>query len=159
MSRQNHRVLRGLKGLRIVVEEIDHPNAPTIEARLQRNAERQLAAADIPLLELERWLRTPGAPYLYINITATRLPERGLRSFCIDVELHQQAYMARAPEVAISTCTWEQGLIDMVPAEKLPGELDSALTTLIAGFISDYQNAQGEAISHDIQHSSGLQFN
>ena len=151
MTRQNHRVLRGLKGLRVVVEEIDHPEAPAIEARLLREAERQLAEVDIPLLETERWLRTPGSPYLYINITATRLPDHGLRSFCIDLELHQQAYMARDPQVAISTCTWEQGLIDMVPEEKLGGELDSALATLVAGFISDYQSAQGEAVPLGVQ--------
>ncbi|HIG57540.1 MAG TPA: hypothetical protein EYG11_21580 [Candidatus Latescibacteria bacterium] len=67
--------------------------------------------------------------------------------------------MARAPEVAISTCTWEQGLIDIVPEEKLSSELDSALATLVESFINDDQTAQGQAVAQPATHHPGLQFN
>jgi hypothetical protein len=86
------------------------------------------------------------------------LPLRGLRSFCIDLELHQQTHMARDPEVTISTCTWEQDLIDMVPEDELPAELDSALDTLVESFISDYQTAQAAAAAETLPHS-GLHLN
>ena len=66
--------------------------------------------------------------------------------------------MARAPEVSISICTWEQGLIDMVPEERLSNELGSALATLLQGFINNYRNAQGQAGAQPASHP-GLQFN
>jgi hypothetical protein len=138
MTPHKYKVLRGLEGLRVIVEEIDLPGAPVIEAGLQRDVELMLEQADVPLFTTERWLQTPGAPYLYVNITATRLQGQGLRSFSLDLELHQQTHLARNPEVTISSCTWERGLIDMVPEEQLLEELGPALCDLVAVFIDDY---------------------
>jgi hypothetical protein len=65
-------VLRGLEGVRVVVERLK----PEIErdglfgSTLQTDAELSLQMAGIKVLSEEEWLKTPGAPYLYLKVNA-----------------------------------------------------------------------------------------
>jgi hypothetical protein len=65
-------ILRGLAGVRVVVERLK----PEIErdglfgSTLQTDAELTLQMAGIKVLSEEEWLKAPGAPYLYLKVNA-----------------------------------------------------------------------------------------
>ncbi len=65
-------ILRGLEGVRVVVERLK----PEIErdglfgSTLQTDAELSLQMAGIKVLSEEDWLKTPGAPYLDLRVNA-----------------------------------------------------------------------------------------
>ena len=65
------------------------------------------------------------------NIATTYVPKRGRAPSASTWHCINNPMWPRSPEVSISICTWEQGLIDMVPEERLSNERDSALATLL----------------------------
>jgi hypothetical protein len=88
-------ILRGLEGVRVVVERLK----PEIErdglfgSTLQTDAELSLQMAGIKVLSEEEWLKTPGAPYLYLKVNAFQCA-RGY-VYNINLTLEEQVKLVR----------------------------------------------------------------
>jgi hypothetical protein len=88
-------VLQGLEGVRVVVERLK----PEIErdglfgSTLQTDAELSLQMAGIKILSEEEWLKTPGAPYLYLRVDAFQCAKGYV--YNITLTLEEQATLVR----------------------------------------------------------------
>jgi hypothetical protein len=88
-------VLQGLEGVRVVVERLK----PEIErdglfgSTLQTDAELSLQMAGIKVLSEEEWLKTPGAPYLYLKVDAFQCA--GGYVYNINLTLEEQVALVR----------------------------------------------------------------
>lgn len=105
-------VLRGLPPLFVVVERLGPVavEAGLSESLIRQEVERRLKASGISVVE--EWERLPGAPFLYVRITAYEVPATGLYSYSLDLELRELVTLARNPRAATYASTWEsQGIV------------------------------------------------
>ena len=84
--------LRGLKGVQVVVEDMD----PDVErdgltkSQLQTDVELRLRKAGIQVLKEEERRATPGRPYLYVAVTTLKDRDGLSYAFAINVDLEQK---------------------------------------------------------------------
>jgi hypothetical protein len=101
-------ILRGLEGIRVVVERMK----PEIErdglfgSTLQTDVELSLQMAGIKVLSEEDWLKTPGAPYLYLRVDAFQCA-RGY-VYNISLTLEEQVTLVRK-DLKVSATTSKIG--------------------------------------------------
>jgi len=83
--------LRGLNGLCVIVEDMD----PKMEElgltrdQIQTDVELRLRRAGIIVLTMEEALKSPGSPYLYVNINSYFLSTLPIVAFSTRVELRE----------------------------------------------------------------------
>ncbi|MGD2127072.1 MAG: hypothetical protein PVG99_13390 [Desulfobacteraceae bacterium] len=89
-------VLRNLKGVNVVVENLD----PEIErdglaaGTIRTDSLLRLRQSGIEIVPLKERLRIEGTPYLYVNIRVMRLKPKGY-VYGVMVELHEQFVIPR----------------------------------------------------------------
>lgn len=145
-SEVSRRTLKGLAGVRVVVEELQ-PNLTKYEryARqfdlsqegLQRDIESALTAAGIPLLSGEAWQRAPGRPVLYVNVN-THESEKYWFSYDIKLELRQVAILEANPGLKTLAVTWSMNITGMTNIGNLR-RIRQDLATLTGRFIQAFQ--------------------
>jgi hypothetical protein len=111
--------LSGLSGLHVVLEKIDPGiKCDLLETKnLQKYIEVTLSAAGIKVLTQDQMLKTPGMPYLYINLTTAR--NSNACAYHIQVELRQGAVLERDPNVAVTSSTWTSWATGIVGADEV----------------------------------------
>lgn len=132
--------LRGLPGVSVLVERMD-PDAErdgVTQSHLQANVERRLRKAGIPVLTNQEQYATPGAPYLYVNVSTLKSTElAGLYAYAIQVSLAQTVILERDPSTITTATTWNVGSVGMVGGARLRGIRDS-LGDHVDHFINDF---------------------
>lgn len=121
-SEMNRASLQGLKGVRVLVEDI----ASEVEERglarvvLQKEVEDKIRAAGIKVLTQEEATQTPGEPYLYLNINVTlSRGEEEACSYSIDLALIQNVTLVRNPGQATYAATWSTGGVGLIGKKSL----------------------------------------
>ena len=139
----NRLTLKGLQGIRVLVEDV----ASEIEAsgltkdKLQGNVESQLKKAGITILTEAEVLKTPGEPYLYININAAPgKVQPNLYSYSIDIAVIQNIVLERDPKANTYGITWSTGGVGITEKDSL-NQLGESLVSIIDVFIESFQSA------------------
>jgi hypothetical protein len=135
--------LRGLRGLRIVVEEF----RPEFREEIRQGGlERSAVESDIKwrfrrkgvrILSENEWAITKGRPYLYVNADLIRVPGTPRYAYSIKVELNQEAILVRNPSHSTFSSTWSIDLSGFVLQQDLKRIYDD-VGILVDIFVSDY---------------------
>jgi hypothetical protein len=139
LFKEEHRaILRGLEGVRVVVERLK----PEIErdglfgSTLQTDAELSLQMAGIKILSEEEWLKTPGAPYLYLKVNAFQCA-RGY-VYNIDLTLEEQVTLVRK-RLNVSATTSKFG--DQLGIASSLSDIRGEARDLVEEFVKAWQEA------------------
>ncbi|MEN6372665.1 MAG: hypothetical protein ABFD64_11710 [Armatimonadota bacterium] len=132
--------LRGLDGVMVLVEDL-RPDIITDGVTvnmIQNTAEERLKKANIKVLSEAELRKTPGFPYLYININSIKPPGGSGYIYSISLDLYQAVVLDRDSDNKCLASTWETSLIGMAPTSQIKG-LTSRITALVDEFVSDYK--------------------
>ena len=132
--------LRGMKGVKVVVEEL----APggeryglTREA-FQTDTELLLRQYGIKVLSPEEQVRTPGLPWLYVGVSHAGIDaDVSHVAVIMTVQLQQLAFLARDPNMMSTATTWHTAQVVNVGRSNLRRIRDTT-KDLVAEFINDY---------------------
>ena len=128
--------LSGLKGVGVVIEDID----PAVEregftaAQIQKDVEEKLRTAGIKILSEAELTKSPGMPYLYVNIFTFK--DEDIYAYHITLELKQMVSLVRKPAVKQSVATWKISGGGTVGALKL-----STIRTTVGEYINAFIKA------------------
>ena len=136
-SEINRSSLQGLEGVRILVEDL----APEVEQAglakepLQKGIEEKLRGAGIKVLTQDEVTRTPGEPYLYVNINVT-LPkgQEEACSYSVDIALIQNVILVINPKQTTYAVTWSTGGVGLIGKKSL-GQLRESVLDFTTIFV------------------------
>ena len=130
--------LKGLKGVEVVIQDIrsEAQGDGLTKDLLQKDVELRLRKAGIKVLTMAESLKTPGMPYLYVNINT--LKEKELYAINISVELKQGVYLDRNPAINIHAETWSAKSVVMVGANQMKTHIRESLGNKVDKFINAY---------------------
>ena len=139
-SETNRATLRGLTGVRVLVEDLP-PEAEReglSKNQLEENVELKLGTVGIRTFTDEECRTTPGEPYLYININLSTLKtERDIYSYSIDIGLIQDVTLQRSPAQTTYAITWSTGGVGLISKKQL-SELQESVEDLVAIFLKAF---------------------
>ena len=100
--------LRGLQGVRIVVEDVDPQIVKDGLAKdqLYTDVELKLLMAGIKVLTEAEARMEKGRPWLYVNAAIMKTDSESY-IYTIFIEFNQDVRLVRDPDVAVSTGTWK----------------------------------------------------
>ena len=139
----NRSSLKGLVGVKVLVEDVaaDVEKSGLTKSKLQTEVETHLKKAGITVLTQEEVVKTPGEPYLYININAAGgKTHNTLYSYSIDIALIQNIFLERDPKANTYAITWSTGGVGLTEKQSL-NQLDESLLNIVDIFIEAYQSA------------------
>ena len=144
----SRRTLADLKGLYVIVEELD-PNlqkfskrADLSRAQLYKNIESQLKETGITVLSREEWLRSPGRPVLYVNVNIHEFQKYQF-AYGVTVELQQIVSLQTNPAVETLATTWSTSMTGVVN----PGTANyifENVRALVGLFVKAYASAHSK---------------
>jgi hypothetical protein len=135
--------LRGLRGLRIVVEEFRPEFREEIRqgglehSALESNTKWRLRKKGVRVLSENEWAITKGRPYLYVKADLIRVPGTPRYTYLVKVELNQQATLVRNPSQSTFSSTWSIDLSGFVLQQELKRIYDD-VGILVDIFVNDY---------------------
>jgi hypothetical protein len=141
-SEANRSTLKGLVGVKVLVEDVspDVEKSGLTKVKLQADVENQLGKVGIRVLTQEEVLKTPGEPYLYINVNAAPgKVQTSLYSYSIDIALIQNIFLERDPKANTYAVTWSTGGVGLTEKDSL-AKLDESLSSIVEFFIEAYQS-------------------
>ena len=101
--------LVGLKGMEVIVEDTgpEAENLDLTKAKIQTDVEMRLRKAGVRVLTKNERFKTPGMPYLYVNVNARIKQGLPLVVFSVIVDLKEKVTLARGFETygAIWDCS------------------------------------------------------
>ena len=137
--------LESLKGLHSVLLRVegftsdsDLERAGVTVDRLKTDLTQRLSKAGIQVLTVEEWTKTPGRPYLYLNITPWK-SEIGFYAYSIEIHLGQEVLLARDPSVRVLAPTWKKSWVGVAGTGNLPSitvAIDEQVDRFITAFTS-----------------------
>jgi hypothetical protein len=136
----NRETLRGLKGVRVLVEDLasEVGKAGLTKNQLQADIEDKLRKAGIKALTQDECFATPGEPYLYVNINLNfRKADPNIYSFSMDIGVIQNVTLDRDPKQKTYAATWSTGGVGSIEKEFLP-RLKDSVDDLLNLFIKSY---------------------
>ena len=148
--------LRGLPGVAVVIEPL-HPTTERdglTQSQLQAEVEQQLKTAGIRVLTQEEWKKTPGAPYLYVNVAALK-KNYGLYAYAIEVCLNQLVLLIRDQQTQEFAETWETREVGTVGKERL-ATVRKSVAAHVAVFIRDYFAVNPRTVTKQQQQRGGV---
>lgn len=137
-GKSNLATLQGLKGVGVIIENLplEVEKAGLLKSQLQIEVQFRLRSAGIKVLTREECLKTPGEPYLYININInTSKTESDIYPYTIDAMLIQKVMLVRDPDKIIYAVTWSVGGVGSVDKNLIPG-----LRTNVEGVVDKFIN-------------------
>lgn len=134
------RTLRGLQGVKVVVEPlkwlIEQDGLTT--KQLRKDTELKLRLAGIEVVSSEESSAMPGNPSLYVNSNVLKHKALNRYIFNILVELSQDVSLDRAPKIRTSAATWSVSVTGFSPDV---GTVRDQLKELVDTFINAYLSA------------------
>ena len=109
--------LKGLNGVYVTVEDLqpDAEKAGLTKSSIQTDVELKLRMAGIPVLKGSR------TPFLYVALNSIELSQfgEGIVAYNINVELNQDVYLARDPNVHSVASTWSTGFTGIIRLDNI----------------------------------------
>jgi len=139
--------LSGLQGVYVGVEELQ-PNlmkysaaqkADLSKEALKRDIEGRLSKAGIRVLTWDQAVKTPGIPFLYVNVN-THESEKYWYAYDIRIELQQLVSMEANPKVRTMAGTWSTNMTGVVNIGTMD-KLKEAIAVLVGRFIGAFRAA------------------
>jgi hypothetical protein len=139
-SEPNRQTLRGLQGVKVLIEDLgsDIERLGLIKSQLQTDVEATLRKAGIKVLTQEECYKTPGEPYLYlnININTGKLGDDKY-SYSIDIGVIQNVLLQRDPRMKSYSVTWSTGGVGVIEKEFV-GRLRESVDELVKIFVKAF---------------------
>jgi len=138
-SKLQRTTLRGLKGVYVLIEELN----PDLEKdgltgeQLLTDAELKLRKVGIEVLTEEEWLKTPDLPYLYVNINGDKV-KNTFYCLSIQVSLIQEIRLERNSFIKASSSTWQTSSVGGCNESVVISTVRDGLGDIINNFINDY---------------------
>jgi hypothetical protein len=136
----NRQTLRGLQGVWVLIEDLE----PEIERsgltkkQVQKDVEGKLRDAGIKTLTQEECSKTPGEPYLYVNINLNAGKAGDEKySYSVDIGVIQGVRLQRDPRQKIHAVTWSTGGVGSIEKEFV-NRLSDSVEDLVNVFIKAY---------------------
>ena len=136
----NRQTLRGLQGVWVLIEDLE----PEIERsgltknQIQKDVEGRLREAGIKTLTQEEASKTPGEPYLYVNINLNAgKPGDETYSYSVDIGVIQGVRLQRDPRQKIHAVTWSTGGVGSIKKEFV-NRLSDSVEDLVNVFVKAY---------------------
>jgi hypothetical protein len=142
-SKSNRATLRGLEGVAVLVEQFspEVEKEGLVKNRLQTELELKLRMAGIKVLTKEECLKTPGEPYLYVNINVNiAKTESDIYPYSIDILLIQKVSLVRDPNQATYAVTWSTGGVGSIGKpilSQLQNSVEEILDVFVKAFLSE----------------------
>ena len=139
-GKSNLATLRGLQGVGVLVEQLppEVENEGLRRNQIQAEVESKLRMAGIKVLTKEECAKTPGEPYLYINLNINiTKTESDIHPYSIDVMLIQKVFLLRDPEKNTYAMTWSTGGIGSIDKQIL-AQLRESVMNVVDVFIHAY---------------------
>jgi hypothetical protein len=136
----DQRTLEGLKGVQVLVEDMK-PEAERLgltKAQIQTDVESRLRQGGVKVLTDQERLKTPGTPYLYVNVNTSIRPGSTVCAHSTSVSLNELVALARGFQAF--GIIWSSGSVGSVETQKI-GLLREVVGGHIDKFINDYQAA------------------
>ncbi|MCC6543717.1 MAG: hypothetical protein IT392_04340 [Nitrospirae bacterium] len=133
------RSLRGLKGIRVVVEGLE-PEAEKdglIREQIRNDVELRLHKAGIKVYTKDEFPTATGIPSLDVNVTAKKHNETSLYYYNISVNLFQRVALIRDPDINGFGTTWFTGWVGAVSSRRIRN-VRVHINDCVDEFISDY---------------------
>lgn len=137
--------LRGISDLKVVVEDLseDAERAGLTRETLQAEIELRLRQLGIRVVGAEDVQKTPGNPYLYINVNAYLITDTQIFAVGIDVSLRQYARLVNNPKILIPVATWDKSSTGDVGRDKL-SSVRKAVLDYVNVFANDFLSVNGK---------------
>ena len=139
-SEPNRQTLQGLQGFKVLIEDLgsDIERLGLIKSELQMDLEAKLRKAGIKVLTQEECYKTPGEPYLYlnININTGKLGDEKY-SYSIDIGVIQNVLLQRDPRMKSYSVTWSTGGVGSIEKEFV-GRLRESVDELAKIFVNAF---------------------
>lgn len=141
------KTLSGLQGVYVGVEELqpnlmkysaEQKSIPSKEA-LKRDIEGRLSKAGIRVLTWDQAVKTPGMPFLYVNVN-THETEKYYYAYDIRIELQQLVSMEANPKVKTMADTWSTNMTGIVNIGTMD-KLKEAVEVLVDRFAGAFRAA------------------
>jgi len=130
--------LKGLKGVRVVVEDLNEGvKGGLTKDAIRMDVELKLRRAGIPILSEEEWDKEPGKPLLHICAFLRQLEGVGYL-YRIDVEMVQKVTLVRSPSVQTWGEIWSVGSLNVIPELK---DIRDRIKDSIDDFVDAYLSA------------------
>jgi Cdc6-like AAA superfamily ATPase len=139
-GQSNRATLKGLKGVGVLVENLSSEveKEGLKKNGLQLEVEFKLREAGIKVLSKEESLKTPGEPYLYINVNMnTAKTESDIYPYSIDMLFIQKVSLLRNPQQVTYAVTWSTGGVGSI-TKQLVSRLRSSVSDMVDIFIKAY---------------------
>ena len=139
-GKSNLATLRGLQGIGVLVEQLppEAENKGLKKDQIQTEVESKLRKAGIKVLTKEECGKTPGEPYLYINLNINLAKtESDIYPYTIDVMLIQKVSLLRDPQINSYATTWSTGGIGSIDKQIL-GQLRESVLEVVNLFVNAY---------------------
>jgi hypothetical protein len=132
--------LRGLPGVEIIVERLQ----PELEmdglttALVRSDVENRLAKGGITIYPSQTANASAAKPYLYVSLTALRLPDTGGYVLGLQLQLRQTVRSVVTESNIVDAMTWNAHNVYAVPAAELPA-VRAEILAFADQFISDWK--------------------
>lgn len=142
-GKSNLATLRGLTGVGVLIEQLpaEVEKEGLFRKQIQIEVEFKLRDAGIRVLTREECLKTPGEPYLYINMNVnTSKTESDIYPYSIDIVLMQKVSLARDPKQTTYAVTWSVGGVGSISKGlliQLRESVNDALGIFIKAYLSE----------------------
>ena len=140
-ARSNRATLKHVKGFAVLVEKLPAgvEGQGLSQSQLQSDVELRLRNAGIKVLTREESAKTPGEPYLYININLnTARTENDVYPYSIDLLFIQKVSLLRDTKVTSYAVTWSSGGVGSIGKEML-SELRENVRDIVDIFVKAYK--------------------
>jgi hypothetical protein len=134
---QEQKVLVGLKGVEVVIEQMQ-PEAESLgltKEQLQTDVELRLRKAGIKVLTKREALFMPGMPWLYVNVNTLVRSGFPLLAYSVRVILNENVTLANGFQT-VGTI-WSSETTGNVGTQRI-SQIRESVGDLVDGFINDY---------------------
>lgn len=137
MEDSERRGMRGLEGVRLLVEKLD-PAAAQIgitEAGLRAEVEAHLRKGEVPVLSQEQFDRTKAKPYLYVSLNIVCDAKTCVHG--VNLRLIQSAAVTNG--ASLMAGTWQRGSIGVNKRAETREKILFAIERRLEAFIATFQ--------------------
>ncbi|MHC4426797.1 MAG: hypothetical protein ACYSYV_11980 [Planctomycetota bacterium] len=132
------KVLAGLQGVMVVAGELSGAEKYGLTKQtLRTDVELQLSQRGVKVLSEDNWGRTPGMPWLYVDVILSVDQESGPAAASVKVELYERTLLLRNTELVANAATWRKWRAGFL-GSNYPNEVRKIVKDLVDEFINDY---------------------
>ncbi len=139
-TKEQRESLRGIKGIRVVIEHIspDAGRDGLIREQLETDVEWRLRRSGIAGIILRPEEETFSTPYLHVYVNAYKPRDSELYAYNVGVEFRQGVLLPRDLTIKTYAATWKSTEIGTVAGRKLSNGIKDSVADQIDKFINDY---------------------